>query len=112
TIEKTLEHKRNAPTSNLLMGRLSKNLLPLVMEDNPRVFYKKTTESNEVNAVFTLLVDCSASMHNKMDETKRGIVLFHEVLRSLHIPHAIIGFWEDASDGTDHYQPNYFHHVH
>ena len=52
------------------------------MDDNPRVFYKKNHESKEIDAVFTLLVDCSASMYNKMDETKRGIVLFHEVLKS------------------------------
>src|SRR5699024_11269554 len=35
TIEKTLEHKRNAPHKNLLFGRLSKNLLPLVVDNNP-----------------------------------------------------------------------------
>lgn len=111
-IEKTLEHKRNAPSSNLLMGRLSKNLLSLVVENNPRVFYKKSTESDEMDAAFTLLVDCSASMYNKMEETKRGIVLFHEVLQTLHIPHSIAGFWEDATLGTETLQPNYFHHVH
>src|SRR5699024_16491 len=112
TIEKTLEHKRNAPAHNLLAGRLSKNLLPLVMEENSRVFYKKTMESNEVDAVFSLLVDCSASMHTKMEETKRAIILFHEVLRDLHIPHSITGFWEDAVEGSDAYQPNYLHHIH
>ena len=111
-IEKTLEHKRNAPTSNLLMGRLSKKLLSLVVEDNPRVFYKKSNESEELDAAFMLLVDCSASMHNKMEETKRGIVLFHEVLSKLRIPHSITGFWEDATVGTETKQPNYFHHVH
>src|SRR5699024_12179360 len=57
TIEKTLEHKRNAPHKNLLFGRLSKNLLPLVVDNNPRVFYKKAFESKEVDAAFTLLVD-------------------------------------------------------
>src|SRR5699024_4919266 len=67
---------------------------------------------NEVDAVFTLLVDCSASMHDKMEETKRGIILFHEVLLRLKIPHSIVGFWEDATEGTTTYQPNYFHHVH
>ena len=66
------------------------------MDNHPRVFYKKSHESKEIDAVFTLLVDCSASMFNKMDETKRGIVLFHEVLKQLRIPHSIVGFWEDA----------------
>src|SRR5690625_1693396 len=109
TIENTLEHKQNEPRENLVMGRLSKNLLPFVFDDNPRVFYKKDHESNEIDAVFTLLVDWSASMNNKMDETKRGIILFHEVLRQLNIPHSIVGFWEDATHTKDTYQPNYFH---
>lgn len=112
TIEKTLEHKKNAPRRDLIIGRLSKQLLPLILDENPRVFYKKSQESKDIDAVFTLLVDCSASMHNKMDETKRGIVLFHEVLTKLNIPHSIVGFWEDANDTKKNYQPNYFHVVH
>lgn len=112
TIKKTIEHKKNSPRKDLHVGRLSKSLLPLVLEENPRVFYKKDQESKEVDAVFTLLVDCSASMVNKMEETKKGIVLFHEVLKQLQIPHSIIGFWEDANEVKDNYQPNYFHMIH
>ncbi|MBP1969092.1 nitric oxide reductase activation protein [Virgibacillus natechei] len=112
TIEKVLEHKRNAPRKDLVMGRLSKKLLPAITDENPRLFYKKNEESKEIDAVFTLLVDCSASMHNKMDETKKGIILFHEVLNQLKIPHSIIGFWEDANDVKESYQPNYFHNIH
>lgn len=47
-----------------------------------------------------------------MEETKRGIVLFHEVLKAFHIPHAIVGFWEDAMEVKEYYQPNYFHVIH
>ncbi|MFD1038395.1 vWA domain-containing protein [Virgibacillus byunsanensis] len=112
TIEKVLEHKRNAPRKDLVIGRLSKKLLPVITDENPRVFYKKNQESKDMDAAFTLLVDCSASMHNKMDETKRGIVLFHEVLKQLKIPHSIVGFWEDANDVKESYQPNYFHEMH
>src|SRR5699024_6197784 len=112
TIEKILEHKKVSPRKNLHYGRLSKNLLPLVTEENPRLFYKKDQESPEFDAIFTLMVDCSASMHQKMDETKRGIVLFHEVLNQLKIPHAIIGFWEDVTTINDREQPNYFHMIH
>ncbi|WP_026908171.1 vWA domain-containing protein [Paucisalibacillus globulus] len=112
TIEKTMEHKKNQPRQDLVFGRLSKKLLPIVFDENPRVFYKKNEDSKEFDAVFTLLVDCSASMHNKMDETKRGIVLFHEVLNYLKIPHSIIGFWEDANEVKEEYQPNYFHRIH
>lgn len=112
TIEKTIEHKKNQPRQDLIFGRLSKKLLPIVLDENPRVFYKKNEDSQEFDAIFTLLVDCSASMHNKMDETKRGIVLFHEVLKHLKIPHSIIGFWEDANEVKEDYQPNYFHRIH
>ncbi|MFD9628592.1 vWA domain-containing protein [Peribacillus muralis] len=111
TIEKTLENKKNAPRKDLVFGRLSQKLLPLVLDENPRVFYKKNQDSNELDAVFTLLIDCSASMHNKMAETKRGVVLFHEVLKKLKIPHSIMGFWEDANEVREGYQPNYFHVV-
>lgn len=112
TIEKVLEHKKNDARRDLVNGRLSKKFLPVIIDDNPRVFYKKNQESKNIDAVFTLLVDCSASMHNKMDETKRGIVLFHEVLNQLNIPHSIVGFWEDANDVRENYQPNYFHVIH
>src|SRR5699024_4980952 len=58
TIEKVLDYKRNAPTQHLLAGHLSKKLLPLILEDNPRVFYKKSSESKEIDAAVSILVDC------------------------------------------------------
>lgn len=112
TIKKTIEHKQTSPRRDLVVGRLSKKLLSVVLDDNPRIFYKKNLESNEFDAVFTLLIDCSASMVDKMEETKKGIVLFHEVLKQLQIPHAIVGFWEDANEVREGYQPNYFHMIH
>ncbi|MGM8213091.1 vWA domain-containing protein [Virgibacillus sp. W0430] len=109
TIEKTIEHKRNEQRQHLIFGRLSKQMLPLIVYDNPRVFYKKTAQSKDMNAAFTLLVDCSASMHDKMEQTKKSLILFHEVLNKLKVPHSIAGFWEDAMEATESYQPNYFH---
>ncbi|WBL13028.1 vWA domain-containing protein [Sutcliffiella sp. NC1] len=107
-IEKTLEHKLTSPRSNLHFGRLSKNLLPWFTDESPRMFYKKNAESMEIDAVFTLLVDCSASMFDKMDETKYGITLFHEALKSVKVPHEVVGFWEDTNNATEISQPNYF----
>ncbi|MDY0409173.1 vWA domain-containing protein [Paracerasibacillus soli] len=107
-----LEHKKVLPRKDLHYGRLSKKLLPIVTDEYPRLFYKKDQESHEFDAIFTLMVDCSASMHQKMEETKRGIVLFHEVLNQLKIPHAIVGFWEDATTVKEREQPNYFHIIH
>ncbi|MFD2762135.1 vWA domain-containing protein [Lentibacillus juripiscarius] len=112
TIEKVLEHKQTAPRQNLAAGRLSKKLLSAVTDEYPRLFYKKNEESKEIDAAFTLLVDCSASMMNKMEETKKGVILFHEVLKDLKIPHTIIGFWEEATEVKDNYKPNYAHVIH
>ncbi|RLQ95421.1 vWA domain-containing protein [Falsibacillus albus] len=107
-IEKTLEHKRIQPRTDLHFGRLSKRLLRYFTDDAPRLFYKKSEPSREIDAVFSLLVDCSASMFDKMDETKIGIALFHEALKGVAVPHEIVGFWEDTNDATETSQPNYF----
>ncbi|KAE9718009.1 VWA domain-containing protein, partial [Escherichia coli] len=110
-IQKTLEHKKSWPKTDLHAGRLSKKLIRYFTESNPRLFYKKQAPSSQIDAVFTLLVDCSASMFDKMDETKKGIVLFHEALKSVQVTHQIVGFWEDTNDATETSQPNYFNTV-
>lgn len=109
TIDKTLEHKKNEHRKQLVHGRLSKQLLPFVIDRTPNVFYKKANFSKDINAAFTLLVDCSASMHNKMEQTKKAIILFHEVLKQLKVAHSIVGFWEDALNVKKDVYPNYFH---
>src|SRR5690606_30500010 len=40
-IMKTLEHKKNLPRGDLHFGRLSKKLIKIFTDDNPRLFYKK-----------------------------------------------------------------------
>ncbi|MGX1901151.1 vWA domain-containing protein [Thermolongibacillus altinsuensis] len=110
-IEKVLEHKKILPRTDLHFGRLNKKLLRFFTEEQPRLFYKKHQPSPQLDAVFALLVDCSASMYDKMEETKRGITLFHESLKSLSVPHTIVGFWEDTNEATKTKQPNYFQTV-
>jgi nitric oxide reductase activation protein len=107
-IQKTLEHKKIMPRSDLHFGRLNKKLIRLFTDENPRLFYKKHEPSTEIDAVFSLLVDCSASMFDKMEQTKLGITLFHEALKSVFVPHTIVGFWEDTNEATEIKQPNYF----
>ncbi|MGW9607162.1 vWA domain-containing protein, partial [Heyndrickxia sporothermodurans] len=97
-----------APRNDLQFGRLSKKLLPYFTDTNPRLFYKKQEPTSEIDAAFALLVDCSASMYDKMEQTKLGITLFHEALKSVKVSHEVVGFWEDTSDATKEYQPNYF----
>lgn len=98
TIQKTIEQKQNEPMSDLLFGRLSRRrLLSLFTNEQPRLFYKKNVNFSRLpDAAFSLLVDCSASMADKIDETKAGLILFHETLRRLKLPHTVTGFWEDA----------------
>ncbi|MFX3625446.1 MAG: nitric oxide reductase activation protein NorD [Ectobacillus sp.] len=110
TIEKTIENKTNAHTEKFY-GRLRKKFLRIYTEKQPRMFYKKGQESKELDVAFHLLIDCSGSMYNKMEETKKSVVLFHEALKSLKIPHAISGFWEDASNAKKEYKPNVIHEV-
>lgn len=111
SIEKVLEHKKIHPRTDLHAGRLNKKLLRFFTEEHPRLFYKKHETSPLLDAAFVLLVDCSASMYDKMEETKKGIILFHESLKALRVPHKIVGFWEDTNDATSSYQPNYFQTV-
>lgn len=106
-MEQWLEHQRSAWRTNLPAGRLRKQLVPFFTEERPRLFYKKGEPARRFDAVFGLLVDCSASMHDKMEETKTGLILCHETLKTLRVPHAIVGFWEDANEATASWQPNY-----
>lgn len=107
-IRRTLEQRRIAPRGDRLFGRLDKRLTRAVTQELPRLFYKKRAPVPQLDAAFALLVDCSASMYDKMDETKLGLVLFHETLQNLRIPHEIVGFWEDADRVTEQEAPNLF----
>ena len=69
-------------------------------------YFIKQDLSKTFDATFTLLVDASASMHDKMDETIKGVVLFHETLKTLNIKHEILAFNEDAFEADDREQPN------
>lgn len=105
-IQKTIEQKQIAPRSDLHFGRLNRKLLRLLTDENPRLFYKKNAPSTKLDVTFSLLVDCSASMYDKMEETRLGITLFHETLKGLDIKHSITGFYEDAFEADDEEQPN------
>ena len=69
-------------------------------------YFTKQDLSKTFDATFTLLIDASASMYDKMDETIKGVVLFHETLKSLNIKHEILAFNEDAFEADQRQQPN------
>ncbi|MBO3077071.1 VWA domain-containing protein [Mammaliicoccus vitulinus] len=105
-IQKSMNHQYSDIRENLTKGRLQKNLLNWFIDDQYKLFFKKDTFSRKLDATFTLLVDASASMHDKMEETKKGVVLFHETLKNLDIKHEILGFSEDAFEADKLNQPN------
>lgn len=110
--QKEMARKETEHLTGLSKGRLQKNLLPLWLEERPKLFYRKGQESKDLDAVFYLLLDGSASMQEKMDETNAAVLYVHDVLTKLAIPHRIVQHYEDAYDATDNYQPNYFEVVH
>ncbi len=107
-IKKRIEQKQDSKRRNLSKGRLSPRLTSLMTEQRPKPFYKKNSPSTPLDAVFGLLVDSSASMIDKMDETKKAVLLFHDVLRDLGIRHDIVSYYEDAYEATAQEQPNSF----
>ncbi len=111
-IRKRMEQKKIARRENLMKGRLSSRLMNLWTEDRPKPFYKKDAPSVKLDAVFGLLVDGSASMSDKMEETKKAVLLFHDVLLQLGISHEIVLHYEDAFEASEEEQPNVFKWVH
>lgn len=105
-IQKTIDREHVDERHNLTKGRLQKNLLNWFIDDQYKLFYKKQDLSQSFDATFTLLIDASASMQDKMEETIKGGVLFHETLKSLNVKHEILAFNEDAFDADDANQPN------
>ncbi len=111
-MKRRIELKEDARRDRLLKGRLSTKLTTLVLDERPRPFYRKNTPSDRLDAVFGLLVDGSASMMDKLDETKQAVLLFHDVLRELSVLHEISSYFEDANYASKEVQPNVFGVMH
>lgn len=111
-MRKRIELKEDARRTRLMKGRLSTKLTTLLLDERPRPFYRKNIPSDKLDAVFGLLVDGSASMMDKLDETKKAVLLFHDVLRELSVQHEISSYYEDANNATKSVQPNVFGMMH
>ncbi|PTF04671.1 hypothetical protein BUY45_02770 [Staphylococcus devriesei] len=105
-IKKTIDREHVDERHNLTKGRLQRDLTNWFIDDQYKLFYKKQDLSKTFDATFTLLIDASASMFDKMEETIKGVVLFHETLKSLNVKHEILAFNEDAFEADDNKQPN------
>lgn len=111
-MKKRMELKQTSKREGLLNGRLSTKLTTLLIDERPKPFYRKSAPSTELDAVFGLLVDGSASMIDKLDETKQAVLLFHDVLRELQVSHEIASYSEDAFKASREIQPNKFSLMH
>lgn len=110
---KQMAQKQIAKRTHLSYGRLnSRELLQFVTDERPKPFYKKDAPAKPLDAVFGLLIDGSASMLDKLAETKQAVLLFHDVLRQLEIVHDMVCFYEDAYEATNEEQPNTFEWLH
>lgn len=111
-MKKRIDLKEDSKRERLMKGRLSTKLTTMVVDERPKPFYRKNAPSVNLDAVFGLLVDGSASMLDKLDETKRAVLLFHDVLRQLGVSHEISSYYEDAYKATKEMQPNVFGLMH
>jgi nitric oxide reductase activation protein len=110
-IQKTIAHRNENSRTHLTKGRLDKKLVNWFLDDQKRLFYKNDMQSKELDATFTLLVDASYSMEDKIEETKKGITLFHETLKKLSIRHEIMAFNEDTFSSDEQSQRNIFDYL-
>ena len=111
-MKKRIDLKEDSKRERLTKGRLSTKLTTMIIDEHPKPFYRKNAPSVNLDAVFGLLVDGSASMLDKLDETKRAVLLFHDVLRHLGIRHEISSYYEDAYHASKEIQPNVFGLMH
>jgi nitric oxide reductase activation protein len=111
-MKKRIDLKVESKRMRLMKGRLSTKLTTMVVDERPKPFYRKNAPSVKLDAVFGLLVDGSASMLDKLDETKQAVLLFHDVLRQLGVSHEISSYYEDAYHATKEVQPNVFGLMH
>ena len=111
-MKKRIDLKQDSKREHLMKGRLSSKLTTMVIDERPKPFYRKNAPSVNLDAVFGLLVDGSASMIDKLDETKQAVLLFHDVLRQLGVCHEISSYYEDANHATKDVQPNIFGLMH
>lgn len=112
-IERRMEKKKESPRKGMQYGRVqSSALLQLWTTTRPKIFYKKNQPAKPLDAVFGLLIDTSGSMWNKLDETKRAVLLFHDILTQLRVAHQLTTYSEDAIRATKEMQPNIFKMIH
>lgn len=108
-ITKILNFKMNEFQSNRSTGKLMKNPTGAIVSGSHKIFTKKVSESKEVDAAFSLILDQSYSMTDHMEECINGIIIINNILKSLGIPQRVVSHHEDSFEIMSDYYPNYLY---
>lgn len=108
-ITKMLNFKMNDFQTNRSSGKLMKNPVGPIISGSHKLFTKKITESKEVDAAFSIILDQSYSMTEYLDKCIDGVIIINNILKSLGIPQRIISHHEDSFEIMSDYYPNYLY---
>lgn len=108
-ITKILNFKMNEFQSNRSSGKLMKNPVGPIISGSHKLFTKKVSESKEIDATFSIILDQSYSMTEHLDECIHGIIIINNILKSLDIPQRIVSHHEDSFEIMSDYFPNYLY---
>lgn len=105
-IQQLLNFKRNEIRKHQSSGKLMKNPVIPIIEGSHKLFIKEDSESADIDAVFTLIIDQSFSMESHLEETISAVIVFNHILKSLNIKHRIISHHEDTFEVSPNNFPN------
>ena len=105
-IQQLLNFKLNEVRKHQSSGKLMKNPVMPIIEGSHKLFIKEDSESADIDAIFTLIVDQSFSMESHLEETISAVIVFNNILKSLNIKHRIISHHEDTFEVTPNNFPN------
>lgn len=105
-IQQLLNYKQNEIRMHQSSGKLMKNPTMPLLEGSHKLFVKEQSESREIDAVFTLVIDQSFSMEPHLEESIAGVIVFDHILKSLNIKHRVISHHEDAFEVSSDNFPN------
>lgn len=105
-IQQLLNFKRNEIRKHQSSGKLMKNPVIPMIEGSHKLFIKEDSESVDIDAVFTLVIDQSFSMESHLEETISAVIVFNHILKSLKIKHRIISHHEDTFEVSPNNFPN------
>lgn len=105
-IQQLLNFKLNEVRKHQSSGKLMKNPVMPIIEGSHKLFIKEDSESADIDAIFTLIIDQSFSMESHLEETISAVIVFNHILKSLNIKHRIISHHEDTFEVSPNNFPN------